>query len=267
VRTGKGTVRTVDKSLIRSRWAAIGAAVAVTLGGGAVMVASAETAPDNLFTAITPCRLLDTRTDGTVASKVVNYGIRKGNLDDKSEGNTADNDITVIFDKDAVKGSGAVADSFTLQYGTTDFRPIMGACDAEFGNDGDFDTDATASISLVQPDALLLNVTTVNMSANGFVTVYPWQVLTGTANAVSDRPFYSNLNPISSLPSVSNNVTVKLSTITATPVYIPGVKCAGGTHGSSGSNCTGHQGFRVYNENGSTHVIIDVLGYYEGSVL
>jgi hypothetical protein len=47
----------------RSRWAAVGAAVAVTLGaGGLAMVNAADSAPSS-FVAITPARILDTRTD------------------------------------------------------------------------------------------------------------------------------------------------------------------------------------------------------------
>ncbi len=43
----------------RSRWAAIGAAVAVSLGGGAVFVANAVVG-GSTFVPIEPCRLLDT---------------------------------------------------------------------------------------------------------------------------------------------------------------------------------------------------------------
>lgn len=47
----------------RSRWAAIGAAVAVTLGaGGMVAVNAAPSAPSS-FVSIDPTRVLDTRTD------------------------------------------------------------------------------------------------------------------------------------------------------------------------------------------------------------
>jgi hypothetical protein len=264
----KGMVRTVNKSLIRSRWAAIGAAVAVTLGGGAVMVAQAET-PTTTFTAIEPCRLLDTRSDidPVATSKVENLGIRKGLVRDKSKGNTGDNDITVIFDSAAANNG---SNNFTLQYGNTDFRPILGDCDAEFDDaSGEFAAGSPAVVAA--PVALLLNVTTVSMSANGFVTVYPWKALGSSGSSTTLRPTFSNLNPISSLPSVSNNVTVALAPI-AGSMYIPGVKCGSGSHsiespaGSgiySGSDCTGLDAFRLYNENGNTHVIIDVLGYYE----
>ncbi len=49
--------------LSRSRWAAIGAAVAVSLGGGVVWIAQAadNSTPSSSLTAIAPCRLMDTR--------------------------------------------------------------------------------------------------------------------------------------------------------------------------------------------------------------
>lgn len=51
-------------SLIRTRWAAIGAAVAVTLGaGGAISIvdATVSSGERTVFEAVTPCRLFDTR--------------------------------------------------------------------------------------------------------------------------------------------------------------------------------------------------------------
>jgi hypothetical protein len=49
----------------RARWAAIGAAVAVSIGaGGIITLASAAGGAASTFTPITPCRLLDTRADG-----------------------------------------------------------------------------------------------------------------------------------------------------------------------------------------------------------
>src|SRR3954452_13212407 len=49
----------------RARWSAIGAAVAVSIGaGGLITFASAAGGSASSFTAITPCRLLDTRQDG-----------------------------------------------------------------------------------------------------------------------------------------------------------------------------------------------------------
>ena len=50
-------------SATRSRWAAIGAAVAVTVGSGGLMTASADigTGDRPVFVSITPCRVADTR--------------------------------------------------------------------------------------------------------------------------------------------------------------------------------------------------------------
>lgn len=55
--------------MIRSRWAAIGAAVAVTLGaGGGLYFAHADSAPSS-FVSITPCRLFDTRPGNQVGNR------------------------------------------------------------------------------------------------------------------------------------------------------------------------------------------------------
>lgn len=45
----------------RSRWAAIGAAVAVTLGAGGLGLARASTGVESSFVSVTPARVLDTR--------------------------------------------------------------------------------------------------------------------------------------------------------------------------------------------------------------
>src|SRR3954471_1097097 len=49
----------------RARWSAIGAAVSVSIGAGVLITfASAAGGSASSFTAVTPCRLLDTRSDG-----------------------------------------------------------------------------------------------------------------------------------------------------------------------------------------------------------
>ncbi len=47
----------------RSRWAAVGAAVAVTLGAGSMLAVNAASSEPSSFVATTPTRILDTRTD------------------------------------------------------------------------------------------------------------------------------------------------------------------------------------------------------------
>lgn len=49
--------------LWRSRWAAIGAAVAVTLGAGGLVAVQAASSPASSMITIDPVRILDTRTD------------------------------------------------------------------------------------------------------------------------------------------------------------------------------------------------------------
>jgi hypothetical protein len=55
----------------RSRWAAIGAAVAVTIGAGGIAITNAAggTGVPSAFVPITPCRLFDTRADSTVGPR------------------------------------------------------------------------------------------------------------------------------------------------------------------------------------------------------
>jgi hypothetical protein len=52
-----------DRRLMRSRWAAIGAAVAVSLAGGGVFIANAATGAPSSVVTIEPVRVLDTRND------------------------------------------------------------------------------------------------------------------------------------------------------------------------------------------------------------
>ena len=62
-------------SIIRTRWAAIGAAIAVTLGAGGIGIVSAAQ-PDVAvtFVPITPCRVMDTRTEFNVGPKTSPLG-------------------------------------------------------------------------------------------------------------------------------------------------------------------------------------------------
>ena len=55
--------RTMATPFARSRWSAIGAVVAITLGGGGLLTTSASVDSGNrsIFVPITPCRVMDTR--------------------------------------------------------------------------------------------------------------------------------------------------------------------------------------------------------------
>src|SRR5690348_7179670 len=62
----------MTQGLMRARWAAVGAAVAVTLGAGGLLAANAVTATGTPsgFEPLSPARILDTR-DGTGTGGVV----------------------------------------------------------------------------------------------------------------------------------------------------------------------------------------------------
>ena len=76
-------------SLIRSRWAAVGAAVAVTLGGGGIAIVSATTPTDAVtFVPITPCRVMDTRTEFNVGPKTSPLGPGEVHTVNATSGNT-----------------------------------------------------------------------------------------------------------------------------------------------------------------------------------
>jgi hypothetical protein len=55
--------------LWRSRWAAIGAAVAVTLGGGGLVAVNAASGPASAVVTVDPARILDTRTGVGLSGK------------------------------------------------------------------------------------------------------------------------------------------------------------------------------------------------------
>jgi hypothetical protein len=63
---------TLGNASLRVRWAAIGAAIAVAIGGGALSVVRAVSSNSEqaVFVPITPCRLFDTRADQPVGDRI-----------------------------------------------------------------------------------------------------------------------------------------------------------------------------------------------------
>ena len=69
--------RTDGDRTLRTRWSAIGAAIAVALGGGGILGATASgsaSGSQSEFTAIAPCRIMDTRATSTVGGRPVPLG-------------------------------------------------------------------------------------------------------------------------------------------------------------------------------------------------
>lgn len=79
-------------SAMRTRWAAIGAAVAVTLGGGGFFVANAGTttpnADDAAYHPVTPVRVLDTRRADAVSNGVIKLDVEGPIATINSDGTT-----------------------------------------------------------------------------------------------------------------------------------------------------------------------------------
>jgi hypothetical protein len=63
------------RGLWRSRWAAIGAAVAVALGAGGVSIARAASVGSSSFVPITPCRIIDTRSGAPIGTRSTPLGV------------------------------------------------------------------------------------------------------------------------------------------------------------------------------------------------
>ena len=173
---------------LRIRWAAIGAAIAVSLGGGVTLFAQAETAPasSSTFVAVAPVRVLDTRPDVVLWAGPFVTGVPHD-----------------------VKVTGSIPTSS----GTQTVMP-------------------TGSTGVV------LNVTVLNSTADGFVSVRP-------ADAAG-APKTSNIN-FEARKTVANSITVNLPT--------------------SGSDAgTFEVWFDSMGVAGATaDILVDVTGYYTSS--
>jgi hypothetical protein len=160
----------------RSRWSAVGAATAVTLGLGAIGSAYAadpigSPSPKGVFVAIEPCRLMDTRSGAAIGPQVTPLSAEK------------------------------------------DYR-VQAA-----GTNGNCTLPAEAT-------ALVMNVTVVDPTENGFLTVWP---------SGKPRPNTSNLNFTGKQAPEPNAVTSRV--------------------GADG-------GLSFFSSAGEVNVIADVSGYY-----
>ena len=173
---------------LRIRWAAIGAAIAVSLGGGVTLFAQAETAPtsSSTFVAVAPVRVLDTR------------------------------------------------DAFVLWTG-----PFVTGVPHDVKVTGSIPTSSgTQTVMPTGSTGVVLNVTVLKSTADGFVSVRP-------ADAAG-APNTSNIN-FEAGKTVANSITVNLPT--------------------SGSDAgTFEVWFDSMGVAGATaDILVDVTGYYTSS--
>ena len=157
-------------SLIRSRWAAIGAAVAVTLGAGGLISVNAANDRSSLVP-ITPARILDTRS-----------GDRVGSLDTAG---ASDPYRLKVVGTDGIPTSGVTGVSLNVT-----------AVDTQTNNYGGYvSVYPCAAVSSAKPDVsnmnfgsgqTIANAVTVPVSTDGHICLYVY----GTAHLLVDANGY-----------------------------------------------------------------------------
>ncbi|MEP1122325.1 MAG: hypothetical protein ABJH68_00360 [Ilumatobacter sp.] len=156
----------------RSRWAAIGAAIAVTLGaGGMVAVDAATSAPSSVIT-VTPTRILDTRTDVGLAGPFVSGVSQKlqgtGTVPTQPPGGAAPVGADVV----PVTATAVVLNVTVVRPATTGFLSIR---------PGDATGDpSTSNINWAAGGANIANSVTVQLPTSGQIDIF----VSGTASDV-----------------------------------------------------------------------------------
>ena len=159
---------------LRTRWAAIGAACAVTLGGSTIGIVQASVSSGDraVYVPITPVRVLDTRA-GTPITNTTLKVVVEGSI------NLPSGSTEVVVPVDA----SAVALNFTVtegqkngQYGFVTAFPCT----------SDTDTPPNASSLNFESNVDIANAMNVTTSANGSICLYVY----GTADLIVDIAGY-----------------------------------------------------------------------------
>ena len=159
---------------LRTRWAAIGAACAVTLGGGTfgIVQASVSSGDRAVYVPISPVRVLDTRA-GTPISNGTLKVVVEGNINLPS-GST---EVVVPVDASAVALNITVTEGQKNgQYGFVTAFPCTSATD----------TPPNASSLNFESNVDIANAMNVTTSANGSICLYVY----GTADLIVDIAGY-----------------------------------------------------------------------------
>ena len=173
----------MNENKLRIRWAAIGAAIAVTIGtGGLIGVNAAQTDQSSTFVPVTPTRILDTRsstkigdlTDGTTTELQVTGSIK-----------TSANETKVVVPT----GSTAVSANVTVVAGETgpyDGYVTVYPCDVKRPD--------ASSLNFINAQTIP-NAVSVPLSAKGKVCIYVY----GKAHILFDIVGYYSTTSISDL--------------------------------------------------------------------
>ncbi len=158
--------------LWRSRWAAIGAAVAVTLGAGGLMGVNAAS-PQSVFVAVSPTRVLDTRIDVGLTDAFGDGVARKldvtGTVPVVLPGNVPGTGAPVP------DGATAIVANVTVVAPTT-----AGFVAVRPGNATGEPT--TSNLNFTSPGAVIPNSVTVELAGDGAIDLF-FRGTAGTATA------------------------------------------------------------------------------------
>jgi hypothetical protein len=215
----------VMSNSLRIRWAAIGAAIAVSLGGGTMLIANASNnVGTSAFAPVDPIRVLDTRADGKV-----------GALDGSGDPRTLQVTGTILTN---------VGTQTVVPIGATAVVMNVTVVDGEAGNSGGYVTvypcgtrPTSSNLNFVQGQTIP-NAVTTSISDSGHVCFYVY----GKANLLADVVGYYQLSGAG-----SNGATGPQGPVGATgstgpqgPTGATGPQGPTGTTGPTGS--TGPQG-------------------------
>ena len=255
-----------SKSLIRSRWAAIGAAVAVTLGGGGLIgVSAASVDTDQTLSTVEPVRILDTRGGSKVSYE--SYFLKAtGEVATYTSSGTVN--ATVVPD-----GASAVSMNLTVTegirnangYGFVTAFPCTAATDTA--------PDAS-TINFVE-GVDVANSTVVPIGSTGYICLNVY----GDAHLVVDvNGFYEDMDAYtksqidSKVTSINNDIADLMERAPLLTVHSGTSAVAAGVRYDSGctSGTTAGNGHRLWfypqvNEKGTTTELVTCNSPVQGS--
>jgi len=146
----------------RSRWAAVGAAIAVALGAGGLLTASAA-GPASVFVAIEPTRVLDTRFDVGLAGPFVSKNAQELHVTGT---------IPIALDGGQSTTAAPVPDGATaIVANVTAIAPgAVGHVSVRPG--GATGIPSTANININAPGGVWPNAVTVGVGGNGAINLF-----------------------------------------------------------------------------------------------
>jgi len=207
-------------TMIRTRWAAIGAAVAVTIGGGGFFVANAaDTSNDALYHPVTPVRVMDTRVGGTAVTGTVKLKVEGTIATYNANGSTTQVEVVP-------SSASAVAINLTVtagqkngDYGYVTAFPCTATTDAV----------PTASSLNFSNSVDIANALNVSTSSTGELCLYVY----GTAHLIVDVAGYFDDSRIDAIEAdyLDNDASITMSYMgnMLLPTALSGTDCSTGT--------------------------------------